>query len=91
MRIDPDRVFRDFMLDVFGDVCAAQWRARAEEFRAARPRPGDYLGASTVEDRREQWRRLTAIAEACEARARFIAAGHVEFPEVEAFRLSEAA
>ena len=91
MRIDPDRVFGDFMLDVFLDVSAAQWRARAEEYRAARPRPGDYTGQATVEDLREQWRRLASIAEACEARARFLVAGYQDFPEVEAFELTEAA
>ena len=91
MRIDPDRVFRDFMLEVFLDVSAAQWRARAEHYRAARPRPGDFTGQATTEELREQWSRLTEVAKACESRARFLEAGHQDFPEVEEFELQEVA
>jgi hypothetical protein len=91
MRFDPDKVFRGLMADVFLTESARQWRARAETFRAARPQPGDFVGESTVDERREAWRRLSAIAEACEARAAFIEAGHGDFPEVETVELWEAA
>lgn len=73
--IDPDQMFRRFMQDAFTEASVKQWRARAERFRAARPRPGDFVGNSTVEDRRDAWRRLTAIADACEAHALLIESG----------------
>lgn len=91
MRIDPDRFVRDLLEDCFADVSARQWRERAQVFRDARPRPGDYVGQTTVEQRREQWRRLMAIAAACEARAQLIEAGGGDVPELETFLLWEAA
>lgn len=48
---------------------ARYWLRRAQEFEAARPRPGDFHGQSTIEDRRRRWRELTEIANACRARA----------------------
>jgi len=91
VRIDPDQMFRRFMAEIITDQLALQWRARAQRYRDARPRPGDFPGETTPEQRREQWRRLTEIAAACEARARFIELGHEEFPEIEEFDPWEAA
>lgn len=69
MKIDPDRFFRDVLADCMTSALASQWRERAQEFRDARPRPGDFPGQQTIEQRRATWRRLTAVAEACEAHA----------------------
>jgi len=42
---------------------------QADRWAAARPRPGDYLGASTTEDQRERYRRMSAISHAFRNRA----------------------
>ncbi|WP_344004811.1 hypothetical protein [Nocardioides lentus] len=55
--------------DAMREATASYWRRRAQTFRDARARPGDFLGDSTIEQRRARWCRLTEIAKACEARA----------------------
>ena len=73
--VPADRAARfaaDLIVDVINDGCAQQWRRRAEVFRAARPTAADFLGRRTVEEQRERWHELTAVAEACEARASFL-------------------
>lgn len=78
---DPDRFLRDLLADCMASALAHQWRDRANVIRAARPREGDYLGQSTVEAQRERWRRMTAIAAACDAKATLVAKDM--FPEVD--------
>ena len=45
------------------------WERRARTFESCRPRPGDHTGNLTREELSEQWQRLTAMAQACRARA----------------------
>lgn len=61
---------RRVLREAIRDGTAAHWRARAEAFESARPRPGDYPGRSTELDLREADRRCREAAEACRARAR---------------------
>lgn len=91
MTPDLDRFFRDVMADAFSTVSAQQWRERAEQFRWARPRAGDYPGQATIEERRERWRRLTAIAGACDAKAVLIEQHGIQYAEVETEPIWEAA
>jgi hypothetical protein len=51
------------------DASATQWLKRADEFEAARPRPGDYYGQASREQLRARWDELTQIAKACRAKA----------------------
>lgn len=55
--------------DALTEATAAYWLRRARQFEAARPRPGDYHGAATVDELRDGWRRLTGVAQACRNRA----------------------
>jgi len=80
---DPQRVFRELMCEVLAAGSARRWRERADEFRAARPGPEDYPGQQSLEKLRAKWRELTAVADACEARARFIELGYEDWPEVD--------
>lgn len=49
---------------------AATWERRRVAFLAARPTPDDFPGrATTRADLRRRWLELTAIADACAARA----------------------
>lgn len=88
-----ERFYRDMLADCMTNVLADQWRERAQVFRDARPREGDFHGQSTIEERRERWRRLTAIAKACEARADLLDAGQagLPVPDLDDFPLWEAA
>ncbi|GAA1543518.1 hypothetical protein [Nocardioides humi] len=56
------------------------WLRRAEEFERARPRPGDYVGRSTPEERAARDRRLARMAEMCRHRASL--ASPVEFEDL---------
>lgn len=42
---------------------------QARRWESSRPRPEDFLGGSTVENQRERWRRMTAVASAYRNRA----------------------
>lgn len=55
--------------DALADATAAFWRRRAAEFRAAAPRPGDFLGRATRTELSEAWQRCMRLAELCEHRA----------------------
>lgn len=73
------------LTDCLNEATRAYWLRRAEQFEAARPRPGDFHGQSTLEDRRRRWRELTAIANACRARAEVSVLDAAEVhPDVEA-------
>lgn len=80
---DPEHIFRELMCEALAAGSARQWRKRAAEFRAARPTPGDYPGQQTLEQRRAKWHELTAVANACEVRARFIELGYEDWSEVD--------
>lgn len=98
MNVDPDHFLRDVLADCMVSALASQWRERAQEFRNARPRPGDFPGRQTIEERRATWRRLTAIAEICDRHADVIERGGAGIhnresllPELEAMPIWEAA
>ena len=62
--LDPSHFFA-----AWGSGTARYWRRRAEIFLAARPRPDENHCGATPERLREQWVRLTEMAEACQHRA----------------------
>lgn len=73
---DTERLFAAFagqvIVDAWLEATSAYWLHRAEQFNAARPRPGDFLGTgTTTEERAERDRRMALRAEACRARALF--------------------
>ena len=59
------RILRDAM----NEATAAYWLRRAEAFEAARPRPGDYPGRSTLRDINAADNRCRLAAEACRRQA----------------------
>lgn len=93
MSVDLDRFYRDVVADAMTTVLASQWRERADMLRWARPRPGDFPGQATLEERRGRWRRLTAMAEMCEAHADLLEASEPPFraPEADIGPMWEAA
>ena len=64
---------RRVLLDAINEATADYWRRRAEALRGARHRVGDYLPPGRLQAARARWAELTAIADACEAKADFIA------------------
>ena len=54
------------------------WRRRADEFEAARPRPGDYTGRLSPERIQAIDERLAAKAQACRNHATLLASHHDE-------------
>lgn len=76
-RPDPKATAHFYMRvvqDAISEGHAAQLRKRAETFEACRPRKGDWPGRATPEQRREQDRRVRAIAEALRHKAALIEA-----------------
>jgi hypothetical protein len=56
--------------DCLNEATRSYWLRRARDFEDARPTwDDDYHGAAARDELREQWYRLTAIAQACRARA----------------------
>ena len=66
---DVDRFTRRLLEDCLSEATQAYWMKRARDFENARPRIGDFHGQATPAQLRERWHRLTAIANACRARA----------------------
>lgn len=73
-----DHFQRRVLADALAEGTRAYWLRRAEQLEAARPQAGDFHGQTTLEQRREQWRRLTAMAKACRARAQVALLSEVE-------------
>ncbi len=63
---------RRVLLDAINEATADYWRRRAEALRGARHRVGDYLPPGRLQAARARWAELTAIADACEAKATFV-------------------
>lgn len=91
--IDFDRFLLDALADAMASATARQWRERAAALRAARPREGDFHGEAGLEAQRDRWRRLTRLADACDAKADLMerAPADVAVPELAGFSLWEAA
>ncbi len=64
------RVAADCIIEAFHLATADYWRRRADTLEWAKPKPGEYHGRSTVEERRKRWRELDQQAKACRNRAR---------------------
>lgn len=60
---------RRVLVDSLLDAWSVYWERRARVLEEARPRPGEFHGGATREQLRDQWIRLTAMAQACRARA----------------------
>ncbi len=67
------------LMDAWQDASAKQWSRRAAQFDAVATRPGDFLGQSTPEQRRERAERCAAAAQACRNRAAYLDASLAEF------------
>ena len=63
---------RRVLQDAIASAHAAQLIRRAEQFEAARPRPGDFHGRATREELSRRWRELTEIAAALRAKAQVV-------------------
>jgi hypothetical protein len=82
---------RRCLQDAINDALAATHARRAAAFLAARPDPSrDFMGQVTPEQARAKWHELTAIAEACRARA-VVARTHTGVDADVAAALEEAA
>lgn len=66
---DLDHFAMRLLTDCLNEATQSYWAKRAEVFLKARPRVGDFHGRATREQLRAQWIELTAIADACAARA----------------------
>ena len=64
-----DRWARRLLTDCLNEATRSYWLKRAESFERAKPRVGDFHGASTREELSERWRRADEIARACRMRA----------------------
>lgn len=79
------------LTDALNEATRAYWLRRAEAFEAARPHPGDFHGRATRAELSARWQRLTAIAQACRARAAVAPLEDVPDPDVENVWLEGAA
>jgi hypothetical protein len=60
------------LTDALNEATAHYWRRRAQAFRDAAPRPGDFTGRATPLDLAELGQRCLNTAKACERRANLI-------------------
>lgn len=67
-----------FLQDALAEATADYWRHRAQAFRDAQPREGDYPGRATPEQIEAQRWRLAEVELACARRAVFMLGGGVE-------------
>ena len=74
-RVDPAAIWLAAVSDAFRQAHAKQCRAKADEFRAARPTPTEHHGSATPEQLSTRWRELTCIATALDAKAQFLESG----------------
>jgi hypothetical protein len=60
------------------DALPETWRRRAQDFRAAAPKPGDHPGQATLLELAERGQECLAIALACERHAALLETGPPE-------------
>jgi hypothetical protein len=71
--------FRNRVLqDALAEATAVYWRRRAQSFRAALPREGDFTGRATSEEIEAQRERVAATILACCQRAAVSLGGEIE-------------
>lgn len=80
--LDLDHFAMRLLTDAIGEATRAYWLKRAADFENARPRIGDFHGQATPAQLRERWHKLTAVANACRARAQVAPLPGID-PEVE--------
>lgn len=80
--LDLDHFVMRLLTDALNEATRGYWEQRAEDFLNARPKIGDFHGEATPEQLRERWHRLTAIANACSARAQVAPLDGID-PEVQ--------
>jgi hypothetical protein len=69
LRETTDHFLHRLLTDCLNEATRRWWLKRAAQFEAARPKTADFHGRADREQLREQWLRLTRIAQACRARA----------------------
>jgi hypothetical protein len=75
-RIDiAEAARRRAVQQAISDALPETWRRRAQDFRAAAPKPGDWPGQARLSELAERGRECLAIARACEAHAAVLAEG----------------
>ena len=67
--LDLSGMVRRLLQDAFTAAIPGQWERRARVFESARPRPGDYLGASSAADLAALDRRNAVSAAQCRIHA----------------------
>jgi hypothetical protein len=70
------------VLEAFEGARATRLERLAEEFEAARPRAGEFMGCASPAELSRRWRELTEIAQALRSRAALLRMG-VHDPELE--------
>jgi hypothetical protein len=60
---------RRILQDCVNSGLASTWERRAAMWEWARPRPGEHMGERSPAQAQAKWHELTAIADACRARA----------------------
>lgn len=55
--------------DALAQATATYWHRRADQFEAALPRPGDFIGNATEDEREVRRQRITECVRACRHRA----------------------
>jgi hypothetical protein len=69
-RIDfSEAMRRRAVQQAISDARSETWRRRAQDFRAAAPKPGDYSGRASLSELAERGQECLNIARACEAHA----------------------
>ena len=66
---DLEHFTKRVILDALNDGTRQWWLRRAHAFERARPMPHEFHGRQTPKQLRAKWLELTAIADACRARA----------------------
>lgn len=64
-----DSLVRRVLQDSVNEALSSTWERRARMWEWARPRPDEWLGERSASEARAKWHELTAIADACRARA----------------------
>jgi hypothetical protein len=74
-QVDAEHFRTRVVQDVLAEALAVYWDRRAAALEAALPRPDDFVGRSTAEERRERTQRLQEAIAACRLHARLVCDG----------------
>lgn len=70
--VSLDGFTRGILADAYLEGRRKFWLKRAEDFRRAKPMPGEYVGNCTREELSARWRWLDEIELACRAKAELV-------------------